>query len=225
MNVHTRLLALLALPLVAASLTVAAPAEASTNDLLALGDSYTEGVGDNVPGNGEGWAPVAAKILGARLTQDGRGGSGYANPTAYGAGIFDSRLYRHPADSYRWVVIQGSTNDKKYLAADPAGYAGKVNMTVRAAKVRYPHATVVVVGPVSVSGTTDAETLRINDTLRRYAAYNHVPFIDAVGEGWFKAGMVPSSWSRYSDPATGHPNDAAYTVIGQHVAADIAGLR
>jgi lysophospholipase L1-like esterase len=208
-------LACATIPLLAA--LTAQPAQALTpNTLLDLGDSWSQGVGDRNPDNGLGWAPVTASLLSARLTQDGKGGSGYVNPTAYGAGTFDQRVYRHPANAYRWVVIQGSTNDRNYLSS----LAGSANMTLRAAKARYPSARIVVVGPTAVNGAPDATTLTINAKLKSAASAAGVVYIDAIAEQWFR----PGDWGRYSDAATGHPNDAAYTVIGKHVAADIASL-
>jgi lysophospholipase L1-like esterase len=208
---------LAALTLAASSALIAQPAQAATNPLLVIGDSWTQGVGDRVSSNGLGWSPVAASLLGMALTQDGKGGSGYVNRTTYGDNTFGQRVYRHPADAYRTVIFQGSTNDKAYLST----LAANANMTLRAAKKRYPSALIVVVGPTSISGTSDAATVKVNDKLRAAAWAAGVPFIDAIGEGWF----VPGDWSRYSDAATGHPNDAAYQVIGRHIADDVANLR
>lgn len=193
-----------------------APAHAaSTPQLLVIGDSWTEGVGDRNPSNGLGWSPVTASLLGARLTQDGKGGSGYANRTTYGDNLFGTRVYQH-RDVYRWVVLQGSTNDKAYTSV----LAGKANATLKAAKARYPHAVIVVVGPTAIAGSPDAATVKVNDKLRAAANAADVPFVDAIGDGWFRSG----DWSRYSDAATGHPNDAAYGVIGRHLAADLGNL-
>lgn len=220
MTVHTRPLALLALPLIAASLTVAAPAEAATNDLLTIGDSWNYGVGDRDPSNGLGWSPVAASLLGARLTQDGVGGSGYVNRACFKScgGTFDQRDYHHPAGAYDIVVFQGSTNDKEvpYIGQ----LAGAANMTLKTAKRRHPNALIVVVGPTAINGSPNAATVKVNDKLRAAAWAADVPFIDAIGEGWF----VKGDWSRYSDAATGHPNDAAYRMIGRHIAADLGNL-
>lgn len=190
------------------------PAQAAEpQTILTIGDSWNEGVGDRVTSNGLGWSPATAKALGLPLTRDGKGGSGYVNPTTYGAGVFGDRVYRHKADGYRVVIIQGSTNDKAYLSR----LAGNANWTLKAAKARYPSARLVVVGPVSISGRNDAETLAVRDKLRAAAAVAGVPFVDGIAEGWF----VPGDWSRYSNAATGHPNDAAYQLIGQRVAADV----
>jgi lysophospholipase L1-like esterase len=129
----------------------------------------------------------------------------------------EAHEYRHPADVYRTVIFQGSTNDKALLST----LASNANMTLRAAKKRYPSALIVVVGPTSISGTSDAATVKVNDKLRAAAWAAGVPFIDAIGEGWF----VPGDWSRYSDAATGHPSDEGYKVIGRHIADDVANLR
>jgi len=214
---HT--LAPLALPLIAASLTVAVPAEAATDSLLVIGDSWTEGVGDRVSSNGLGWAPVTASLLGMPLTQDGKGGSGYVNRTTYGDNTFGQRVYRHPADAYDVVILQGSTNDKAYVST----LASNANMTLKAAKKRYPSALIVVVGPTAISGTPDAATVKVNDKLRAAAWAADVPFIDAIGEGWFRPGIAWKD-NPYVDQATGHPSDAGYRVVGEHVASDVANL-
>ncbi len=185
--------------------------------VLIVGDSYTQGVGDDDASNGLGWAPEAAAALGWQATVDGRGGSGYVNPTTYSAGTFASRLWRHPANGYDLIVIQGSSNDQHYSATV---LAGAVNMTLRTVRRRYPSAKVVMVGPTNPYGNT-ANYATVDAKLKAGAVRYGVPFVDPMVEGWFVAG----DGAKYANQADGHPSDAGYKVIATRFVADVKEMQ
>lgn len=194
----------------AALLSAALPAHAATRPrVLIVGDSYTEGVGDE-PTHAGYVTDLARTHPAWTITRDGRGGSGYRNPTTYQAGTFATRInrryYAHPQVGYDLIVLQGSSNDQKYTSTQ---LAGAVNMTLRTVERRYPHARTVMVGPTNPYGKPGPDLWRVNAKLHQYATIHTVPYIDPLSEWWF----VPGDGARYATPTGpghGHPNRAGY---------------
>lgn len=215
------LLAMCALLPVGAAAHAAEPAPPAPLNLpaqprvLLIGDSYTQGVGA-VP-ESEGYAYKIAEPLGWTLTIDGFGGSGYANPTTYGAGIFASRLWKHPADAYDLVVLQGSSNDAKYT---DSVLAGDINMTLRTVQRRYPHAKVLMMGVTNPYGSPSPDLQRIDGKLKSYAAMYGVPFIDPLAEQWF----VPGGGKIYANPTNYHPSNAGHQLMADRFVTDVKAM-
>ena len=182
-----RALALLAVaPLTLAALH--APAEAGTPRPAAVvaakthpralffGDSYFVGGGCS-PDAKQDMAYRAGTELGYRTTVRGAGGTGFvaANPDydlpAYLAQIHDGALDVHaPA----LVVIEGGSNDLGFPVAQIKKNASKV---LHLARKKYPHALLVLVGPMDPYGGYD-DTAPVRDALRAVARKVHVPFVD-----------------------------------------------
>ncbi len=183
--------------------------------VLLVGDSYTEGIGAVPLANG--FANKIAEPLGWTLTQDGKGGSGYVNPSSYGAGTFASRLPGHPADGYELVVIQGSSNDVKY---DSAQLDAGIRTTLDVVRARYPHAQVLMVGPTSPYGNPSADLVRVNAEVKAAAAADGDLFIDPIADRWF----VPGDGSWAANPANGHPSNAGHQLIADRFVQDVQAL-
>jgi lysophospholipase L1-like esterase len=79
-------------------------------EYIAVGDSITEGVGDNIPSDGIGYEPILANLLATTVANEGVGGV----KSAYGAANIFSTLSKYPSAKY-FLVLYG-TND-----SDPAG--------------------------------------------------------------------------------------------------------
>lgn len=169
--------------------------------VLLLGDSYTEGVGASPKTNG--YAFKVAAPLGWTLTIDGKGGSGYNNPTTYGAGTYADRLVKQPADAFDLVVLQGGSNDDRY---DSVTVKPMIEKALNVVASRFPKAKLVVVGPSNPYGSANADRLRINDLLVSVLAPRSVPYVNPIAEKWF----MPGDGSMFADAASGHPSNAGH---------------
>lgn len=187
-------------------------------DVLLMGDSYTEGVGDDNLIDGKGYVPALAKNMNWKITRDGKGGSGYINPACFTtcAGVFADRFWRHPADAYDLVIIQGSSNDKRY---DSLALASAYNMTIRTVRSRYPSAKIVMVGPTN-PGAWTGEYVTINAKIKQYAGKYAIPYISPMDERWFVAG----DGKTYANPVDGHPNNRGYARIADRLTRDLKAL-
>lgn len=206
-------------PVAACTLTPTAPRTrldlpAHPNVLL-LGDSYTEGVGAVPLTNG--YAYHFAGLLGWTLTRDGRGGSGYVNPTTYGAGTFADRLSGHPADGYDLVVLQGSSNDMRY-GSDQLDCSLITALGVL--RERYPHAQVLMIGPTNPYGDPSPDLVRVNDEVKAAAAAYGAPFIDPIAERWFSPG--DGQWA--ANPANAHLSNAGHRMFAARLVADVLAI-
>jgi lysophospholipase L1-like esterase len=222
MGNHMKRRAFLAAALALATVPLAQPAHAAARlalpahpRVLLVGDSYTYG-GGAVPLS-EGYAYKVAAPLGWDLTRDGAWGTGYVNPGTQGLGRFGDRLWKHPADAYSLVVIQGSSNDERY---DSGTVKGGVNMTVRTVQRRYPHAQLLLVGLTTPYGSPSADRVRVNSVVRGYAAEKGVLFVDPLAERWF----VPGDGSWAANPDNGHPSNAGHRRIADRFVQDVRGL-
>ena len=183
--------------------------------VLLVGDSYSEGIGAVPLRNG--YAYKIAEPLGWTLTLDGKGGSGYVNPTSYGAGIFADRLPRHPADAYDLVVLQGSSNDQRYTAPE---VEANLTKTLRLVRERYPHAQVLMLGPTTPYGSPSSTLVRVNDQLKAAAVSCGAVFVDPIAERWFVRG--DGTWA--ANPDNGHPSNAGHERIASRFVADVRAL-
>jgi lysophospholipase L1-like esterase len=183
--------------------------------VLLLGDSYTKGIGATSKNNA--YAYKIAEPLGWDLTIDGKSGTGYIDPSAAGADTFAERMWQHPHSAtdvaYDLVVIQGSSNDRKYTKAE---VAGRINLTIRTSRRLWPQAQIILMGPTNPWANV-AEYAMVNDKLEAAAAVNGIPFIDPIGEQWF----VPGDGERYANLENGHPNDAGQALMARRFVADV----
>jgi len=183
--------------------------------VLLLGDSYTKGIGAS--SKSKAYAYKIAEPLGWDLTIDGKSGTGYIDPSAAGADTFAERMWQHPHSAtdvaYDLVVIQGSSNDRKYTKAE---VAGRINLTIRTSRRLWPQAQIIMMGPTNPWANV-AEYTMVNDKLKAAAAASEIPFIDPMGEQWF----VPGDGERYANLENGHPNDAGHELMARWFVADL----
>jgi len=183
--------------------------------VLLMGDSYTEGWGATPLS--EGFAFHIAEPLGWRLTRDGIGSTGYLNAGLKMQGTYPQRLWRHPADGYDLVVLQGGSNDEKAPEAD---IAKAVDLTVRTVHRRYPSAQILVMGPVVPHGTIGANRVKVNRVLTSYTTAHSLQLINPWAEQWFVKGDAATM----VDPVKGHPNNAGYARIATLFIRDVRAL-
>jgi lysophospholipase L1-like esterase len=183
--------------------------------VLLLGDSYTKGIG--ATSKKKAYAYRIAEPLGWDLTIDGKSGTGYIDPSGDGADTYAERMWQHPHGAtdvaYDLVVIQGSSNDRKYTKAE---VAGRINLTIRTSRKLWPQAQIVLMGPTNPWANV-AEYAMVDDRLAAAAAANGIPFIDPMGEQWF----VPGDGERYANPENGHPNDLGHELMARRFVADV----
>lgn len=193
--------------------STAQPAEAATAGLsplppkapvLIFGDSYVEGLGADVKTNG--WAYKVGPLLGWTVTVNGKGGTGYCNPTSYGAGVYFDRLLK-VADAYDLVVLQGSSNDDKtsngQLVYDDATLTAAINKLLDFARSHFTKAQLLMVGPTNPYGSV---SVRANNLLVQAAAAHAIPFVNPIAEKWF----VPGDGTIFANTSNGHPNNAGH---------------
>lgn len=184
-----------------------------------LGDSWTEGY-TATPGHG--YPEVLSRKLHWDSTLIPRGaGTGYLNVGETHAGIYLTRLAAaRPDSSVALVIIQGGLNDQ----SDPRiGGTTALNEAASAviAKARsmYPHAQVLVLGPLSPLSPSPAPALvTVDDRLRYTSSREKTLFVSPLEEHWFR---TADDISKYVDPTTIHPNNAGHAYFAGRFAADL----
>jgi lysophospholipase L1-like esterase len=176
---------------------------------LFFGDSYFVGGGCS-PDRKQDMAYLAGTALGYRTTVRGAGGTGFvaANPDydlpAYLAQIHDGALdLKNPS----LVVIAGGSNDVGYPTSQIKRNAARI---LRIAGKKYPHALLVLVGPMDPYGGYD-DSIPIRNGLRSVAKKAGVPFVDDMT--WLQE---HPDW--LCDDYV-HPTYAAEVPLGQLLAA------
>jgi len=183
--------------------------------VLLMGDSYTEGWGADP--QTRGYAYQIAAPLGWTLTRDGIGSTGFVDVGLKNQGSYPTRLARHPRDAFDLVVLQGGTNDEKLTAAE---ITAGVDASVKVVRERFPSAQLLVLGPVAPFGTPSEDRARLNLALVDYTHAASIPYINPVAESWFQVG----EWKTMVDQAKGHPNNAGYVRMAEHVVEDVRRL-
>ena len=183
--------------------------------VLLIGDSYTQGWGAEPMT--EGFAYQVAGPLGWQLTRDGIGATGYRKPGAHQEGTYAQRLWRHPADAYDLVVLQGGSNDEKYSEAE---ISASVELTLRTVRQRYPSARLVVMEPVVLYGSVYPNRAKLMRVLAASTSRHSLLVIDPVAEEWFVKGGDPALINQ----AKGHPSNAGYARIAQLFVRDVTAL-
>lgn len=176
--------------------------------VLMFGDSYTEGVGA-VPTT-KGYAYLVGAPLGWTVTVDGKGGSGYCNPTTYGAGNYATRLAKVAVAAYDLIVIQGGTNDDKTVNGVPVYDSPTIKAAIQKAidtvRARFPNAKILLFGPSNPYGSATVDRLRVNDLLVAAASANALPYVNPIAEKWF----LPGDGASFANPDNSHPSNAGH---------------
>jgi lysophospholipase L1-like esterase len=166
----------LAVPAKAMTPVLAPAAERAHPRALFFGDSYFVGGGCS-PDRTQDMAYLAGTSLGYRTTVRGAGGTGFVagNPD-YDLPPYLAQIRAGALDvkNPRLVVIAGGSNDVGFPVAKIQRHATRI---LHIAGKKYPHATLVLVGPMDPYGGY-ADSTPIRDGLRAVAKKVGVPFVD-----------------------------------------------
>jgi lysophospholipase L1-like esterase len=186
-----------------------APVQARKAPLaLFFGDSYFIGGGCS-PDRKQDMAWLAGVRLGYRPVVRGAGGTGFvsANPD-YGLPPYLGQIHDGALDVHnpKLVVIEGGSNDVGLSIDALRKNARKV---LQIARQKYPHAVLILVGPMDVYGGY-ADSIPIRNALKSVAKRLHVPFVDDM-----KWTQGHDDWlcSDYD-----HPTYAAHKILGARLA-------
>lgn len=192
---------------------------ASAPVVMFLGDSYT--VGEKGVQPETTYAAATARLLGWQVVLGGRAGTGFINPSTKHSPfdkLFEDQLGWRPAPAL--LVVSGGHNDAKYPAATVSDAARAL---LQKARARWPHARIVLIGPMWGSDHPVPGALAVRDGLRTVAAQLKIPFIDPIAEKWITGdrdrggGNAP----RFIKPDKVHPTPDGHRYLATRLAADL----
>lgn len=174
------------------------------------GDSWTEGYGAKPQSSG--YAYVTGAKLGWDTTVLGSGGTGYVNPGPGNKGTFSQRMTAVDVDeSTQIVILQGSIND---LQVGLDTYGDAVKATLDQAKVKFPNAQVVILGPAPATLPPPAKLHIIDNSLRAIAKERNLPYISPLSEIWITA---PELTRVIDAAAANHPSTQGHAYLADKV--------
>ncbi len=191
---------------------------------VALGDSFTEGIGDpepSSPGGHRGWADRVAEVLSAK-TED----FAYANLAVRGKllhQIVDEQI--EPALELRpdLITISGGGNDIIRPGTDPDEVARRFDAAIE--RLRSDNATVAIftgpdVGTTPVLGRVRGKTAIYNENLRAIASKHDAIVVDLWGLHELRD---PRMWApdRLHFSPTGHHTIARAVLAALNVENDL----
>ncbi|NMO90623.1 SGNH/GDSL hydrolase family protein [Actinomycetospora sp. TBRC 11914] len=187
-------------------------AAASPAVLGVIGDSFAAGTGEVA---GRGFPVVLAERVGWRATTTAVPGTGYvAHPG--GTRPYDGQVAAMVAARPSVLVVEGSQNDGH---SDP----GQVGAAATALYVRLhrelPGTKVVVVGPVASNSAQAAALAGVDAAVGDAARAAGLPYVDAIGEGWFT-----DAQASLIGPDHIHPTTAGHARIADLLGADLVRL-
>lgn len=179
-----------------------------------FGDSWTAGYTANTPT--DGFAYKAGAALGWDFNVQGVQGTGYLESAK--DAVFADRLAAMDVDpTVKVLVLQGGIND---TFMDLSKFPAAVRKTLDQAKVTFPNAQIVMLGPGTVRVPAEPELLTINNDLRTVAQERHLPFISPLDDYW----IVASNLSGVIDPKTLHPHTKGHAFLGQKLVESLRKL-
>ncbi|HEX4402662.1 MAG TPA: SGNH/GDSL hydrolase family protein [Galbitalea sp.] len=178
---------------------------------VAIGDSFTEGIGDpepKSPGGFRGWADRVAEVLSAQTDE-----FAYANLAVRGKlmqQIFDDQLEPALALGPDLITISAGGNNILRPGSDPDRVADRLDQAV--ARLRSDGATVLVftgpdVGSTPVLGRVRGKAAIFNENVRALAARNGA----LVGDMW--------ALRELSDPRMWAPDRLHFSAVGHNTIA------
>ena len=190
--------------------TASVPADVS---MYVIGDSWSSGFMADPART----APiVAAATLGWGVTMNAVGGTGYVVVHRPHTSSFPQRAARIPTgQSAQVVLLQGSTND------ETAPTAKAIGTTVALLRIRFPHATVVMLGPGLRTVADGAHVGELDSAMSKKAAALGVPYISMIRRGWISS----TNLAYVIDPTTSHPTVAGDAYLGGRLADALLGLK
>jgi acyl-CoA thioesterase-1 len=189
-----------------------------------LGDSYTYGVGAQERTSGYAYLVAQAEHWSADVL--GLPGSGYVRVAEKdGRRISDgiaSIIAAHP----QVVIVECGHNDAD-LGIDRARVEPSALRDLRALRAGLPGATIVVLGPIWLSGHPDRQVLTVRRDVR--AAQRQIPgsrWIDPIAEHWFTGRFQQHTGDDATmiNYAVGHPDDTGYRHIARLLERDLRAL-
>ena len=186
-----------------------------------VGDSWTEGYGTR-PLTG-GFAYRTAAAMGWQQNVFGVGGTGYTRQRfdksgRMIAGTYQERIRQIPGQfmAQHIVIIQGSTND--YNAA--WNVKGAAVATFDAARIRFPGAAVVVLGPCPSKLPADSRLLVLDNALGLAARGESLHYVSCREGNW----ITKENYTKYFDASILHPNTAGYQYLADRFVEELRGF-
>ncbi|HLI58333.1 MAG TPA: SGNH/GDSL hydrolase family protein [Solirubrobacteraceae bacterium] len=189
-----------------------------------LGDSYTFGVGASERTNG--YAYLVAQAEGWSADVVGLPGSGYVRVAEKDNKRISAGIAPVIAARPAVVIVECGHNDAD-LGIDLARVEPNALRDLRALRAGLPEATIVVVGPVWLSGHPDSRVLAVRRAV--HAAQRQIPgslWIDPIAERWFTGVFARHTGDDATmiNYAVGHPNDVGYRHIARLLERDLRSL-
>ena len=209
-----------------ASIVPSAPVHAAPAPVHAafLGDSYTYGVGATVRTDGYAYLVARAEHWNADIV--GLPGSGYVRVAIKDRKRIAAGIAPVIAARPQVVIVECGRNDVDgYI--DLHRVEPNALRDLRALRAGLPHATIVVLGPLWLSGFPSRRVFAVRNAV--HAAQRKIAdsrWIDPVAQHWFTGHLG----ARTGDDATminyavGHPNNAGYRHIARRLERDLRTL-
>lgn len=177
-----------------------------------IGDSFAAGTGEV---GGRGFPMMIADRVGWRATTTAVAGTGYVAHPA-GTQPFTGQVTAMVAARPRVLVVEGSQNDGH---ADPAQVGAAATALYSRLQRDLPQTRVVVLGPVASNSAQAAGLSGVDRAVGAAARAAGLPYVDAIGEGWFTDAQAPLIGSDHI-----HPTWAGHERIADLLGADLARL-
>lgn len=191
--------------------------EAGTKTLI-FGDSWTDGY--IAQPREAGYAYVIAEKFGWNNEVIARGGTGYSNRGPDGRGMYAESLGALPADEeVQLVILQGGLNDI-YGATDAATHQKDVAAAFATAKVRFPSATIVVLGPLQASFPLPVRLREVDAVIQVEARAAGLAYISPLSEGWISV----NSYDALMDKKAYHPNTEGHLHYAEKLEAALRAI-
>jgi hypothetical protein len=173
-----------------------------------MGDSWT--FGQHIPDYKRGFAYQVIEAMQLDGQVIGYPGSGFLDANARNEGTYEQRLPGMPNEDVSLFVVQGGTNDRDQAFTT---LPEVLRSFVAAAKVKYPNAQIVIMGPMTPSSPKDPRIGSVDRSLAGGAEEIGVHYIAPDWDRW----IDDSNVKMYMDPSTGHPNTEGHTYIAGKV--------
>ena len=188
---------------------------AGGQSLVVFGDSWTEGVAASP--RTQGFAFLVGRELGTPTRVLGAGGTGYVTRGPSGAPDFPTRMRQLDVDPrVGLLIVQGGIND----LARPDGVGRAAAQVVEAARVTYPEARVVVIGPIPPTPASTGALRPMSSEIARSLAGSGALYVSPIDEGW----ITTTSSRGFLDARTNHPTTAGHRLLASRMVADLRRL-
>jgi GDSL-like Lipase/Acylhydrolase family len=186
-----------------------------------LGDSYTYGVGATRPSEGYAYLVAEAEHWNADVV--GLPGSGYVRIATHDNMDISAGIAPVIAVQPKVVIVECGRNDIDD-GINLADVEPRALKDLRALRAGLPHATIVVLGPIWLSGHPGPRAFAVRDAV--YAAQRQIPgsrWIDPIAERWFtgRLGHKTGDDATMINWAVSHPDNLGYRHIAYRLETDL----